>query len=149
MVHPGKEASVLVKQSPKYLQDDDGMLGGVLIQQVLEVGGAGAQDHLVGFGVLALEDLMKGMSRESPRTFQSPQYFNQVRATIYLGGNGHVTEALFIPEMFEGGDHVGLEIVPAETKLLFLSHLWADASSVHSLKQCGLGALKILNLTTQ
>ena len=35
------------------------MLRGVLIQQVLEVGGAGAQDHLVGFGVLALEDLMK------------------------------------------------------------------------------------------
>ena len=35
------------------------MLGGVLIQQVLEVGGAGAEDHLVGFGVLALEDLMK------------------------------------------------------------------------------------------
>ena len=46
--------------------------------------------------------------------------------------------------MFEGGDHVGLEIVPAETKLLFLSHLWADASSVHSLTQCGLGALKII-----
>ena len=59
MVHPGKKESVLIKQSPKYLQDDDGMLGGVLIQQVLEVGGAGAEDHLVGFGVLALEDLMK------------------------------------------------------------------------------------------
>ena len=48
------------------------MLRGVLIQQVLEVGGAGAQDHLVGFGMLALEDLMKGMSREAPGTFQSP-----------------------------------------------------------------------------
>ena len=43
------------------------MLGGVLIQQVLEVGGAGAQDHLVGFGMLALEDLIKGMSSEAPR----------------------------------------------------------------------------------
>ena len=72
MVHPGKEASVLIKQSPIYLQDDNGMLGGVLIQQVLEVGGAGAQDHLVGFGMLALEDLMKGISKETPRTFQIP-----------------------------------------------------------------------------
>ena len=59
MVHPGKEASVLIKQSPIYLQDDNGMLGGVLIQQVLEVGGAGAQDHLVGFGMLPLEDFIK------------------------------------------------------------------------------------------
>ena len=65
MVHPGKEASVLIKQSPIYLQDDDGMLGGVLIQQVLEVGGAGAQDHLVGFGMLALEDFIKLMSRKA------------------------------------------------------------------------------------
>ena len=54
-----------IKQSPIYLQDDDGMLRGVLIQQVLEVGGAGAQDHLVGFGMLALEDFMKLMSKEA------------------------------------------------------------------------------------
>ena len=66
MVHPGKDASVLIiKQSPIYLQDDNGMLGGVLIQQVLEVGGAGAQDHLVGFGMLALEDFIKLMSRKA------------------------------------------------------------------------------------
>ena len=51
--------------------------------------------------------------------------------------------------MLEGGDHVGLEVVPAKTKLLFLGHLWADASSVHSLTQCGLGALKNLSLTTE
>ena len=70
MVHPGKKASVLIKQSPKYLQDDDGMLGGVLIQQVLEVGGAGAQDHLVGFGMLALEDFMKLMSKEASLKIQ-------------------------------------------------------------------------------
>jgi len=75
------------------LQDDDGMLGGVLIQQVLEVGGAGAQDHLVGFGMLP------------------------------LSGDGHVTKALLIPEVLEGGDHVGLEIVPTETELLLLGHL--------------------------
>ena len=36
------------------LQDDDGVLGRVLLQQVLEVGRAGAQDHLVGLSVLAL-----------------------------------------------------------------------------------------------
>ena len=44
-----------IKQSSIYLQDDDGMLRGVLIQQVLEVGGASTQDHLVCFGVLTLE----------------------------------------------------------------------------------------------
>jgi hypothetical protein len=31
------------------------VLGWVLLQQVLEVGGAGAEDHLVGLGVLALQ----------------------------------------------------------------------------------------------
>ena len=36
------------------LEDDDGMLCGVLLQQVLEVWRAGAQDHLVRFRVLAL-----------------------------------------------------------------------------------------------
>ena len=36
------------------LQDDDRVLGRVLLQQVLEVGGAGAEDHLVSLGVLAL-----------------------------------------------------------------------------------------------
>ena len=41
----------------------------------------------------------------------------------HLCGNGDITEALLIPEMFEGGDHVGLEIVPSETELLLLGHL--------------------------
>ena len=36
------------------LQDDDRVLGRVLLQQVLEVGRAGAEDHLVGLSVLAL-----------------------------------------------------------------------------------------------
>ena len=97
---------------------------------------------------------MKGMSNEAPRPLIQGQ--SKVRSIsikkeqlFYLRGNGHVTEALFIPEMLEGGDHIGLEIIPAETKLLFLGHLWAEASSVHSLTQCRLGALKILSLTTQ
>ena len=37
-----------------YLQNNDGMLGRILFQQVFEVRGAGAQNHLVGLGVLAL-----------------------------------------------------------------------------------------------
>ena len=61
---------MLIRQSPIYLQDDNGMLGGVLIQQVLEVGGAGAQDHLVGFGMLPLEDFMKLMSKEASLKIQ-------------------------------------------------------------------------------
>ena len=75
------------------LEDDDGVLGGVLLKQVLEVGAAGAEDHLVGLGVLA------------------------------LGGDGHVAEGLLVPQMLEGGDHVGLEIIPAEAELLVVRHL--------------------------
>ena len=75
------------------LEDDDGVLGGVLLQQVLEVGAAGAEDHLVGLGVLA------------------------------LGGDGHVAEGLLIPQVLEAGDHVGLEIIPAEAELLVVRHL--------------------------
>ena len=37
-----------------YLQNDDRMFCRILFQQVLEVRGAGAQNHLVGLGVLAL-----------------------------------------------------------------------------------------------
>ena len=37
------------------LEDDDRVLGRVLLQQVLEVGGAGTQDHLVSFSVLTLQ----------------------------------------------------------------------------------------------
>ena len=35
-------------------QDDDGVLGGVLLQQGLEVGAAGGQDHLVGLAALTI-----------------------------------------------------------------------------------------------
>ena len=60
---------------------------------------AGAEDHLVSLGVLT------------------------------LGGDGDVTEGLLVPEVFEGGHHVSLEIVPAETELLvplFSRHLEMD-----------------------
>ena len=40
----------------------------------------------------------------------------------YLSCNGHITEAFLIPEVFEGGDHVGLEVVPAEAELLVVGH---------------------------
>ena len=36
------------------LQDDDGMLGGVLLQQGLEVGTAGRENHLVSLAALAV-----------------------------------------------------------------------------------------------
>merc|ERR1719206_635035 len=74
------------------LEYDDRVLGGVLLQQVLEVGRAGAQDHLVSFRVLT------------------------------LGSDGHITEALLVPEVLEGGDHVGLEVIPPKTELLIVSH---------------------------
>ena len=36
------------------LQDDNGMFGRILFQQVLEVRTAGAENHLVGLGMLTL-----------------------------------------------------------------------------------------------
>ena len=76
------------------LEDDDGVLGGVLLEQGLEVGGAGREDHLVRLAGLA------------------------------VAGQGHVREGLFVAEVLEGGDHVGLEVVPSQAKLLLvtLSH---------------------------
>ena len=35
-------------------QNDDGMFGGVLLQQGLEVGAAGGEDHLVSLAALAV-----------------------------------------------------------------------------------------------
>ena len=76
-------------------QDDDWVFGWVLLQQVLEVGAAGAEDHLVGLGVLPLR------------------------------GDGDVTEGLVSAEILERGHHVSLEVVPPEAKLLIItgSHL--------------------------
>ena len=73
-------------------QDDDGVLGGVLLQQGLEVGRAGGQDHLVRL------------------------------AALPVAGQGHVAEGLLVPQMLEGGDHVGLEIIPPQTELLLVIH---------------------------
>jgi len=74
------------------LQDDDGVLGRVLLKEVLEVGRACTEDHLVCLGVLT------------------------------LGSNGDIAETFFIPQVFEGCNHVGLEVVPSEAELLVVSH---------------------------
>ena len=89
------------------LQNDNRVLGRILLQQVLEVWGAGTKDHLVGFRVLTLNNIRQGCV-----------YLNGK----YLSGNGHITEALLISEVFEGGNHVGLEVIPAEAELLVISH---------------------------
>ena len=74
-------------------QNDDGMFGGVLLQQGLEVGAAGGEDHLVSL------------------------------AALTIAGNRNVTEGLLIPQVFEGGHHVGLEVVPSQAELLLIVHL--------------------------
>ena len=98
------------------LQDDDRVLGRVLLQQVLEVGRAGAEDHLVGLSVLALK------TQKSFNGGLTKERNNQVDISKYLGGDRDVTEALLVPEVFEGGDHVGLEVVPSEAELLVVRH---------------------------
>ena len=74
------------------LQDDDRVLGRVLLQQGLEVGTAGGENHLVSLAALA------------------------------VAGDGHVAEGLLISEVLEGGHHVGLEVVPSQTELLLVVH---------------------------
>jgi len=74
-------------------EDDDRVLGRVFLQQSLEVRRAGRQDHLVRL------------------------------ATLTVARNGHVSERLLIPEMLEGSNHVGLEVIPAQAKLLLVIHL--------------------------
>ena len=91
------------------LEDDDRVLGGVLLQEVLEVGAAGAQYHLVGLGVLALMISLHALQHATGNKG-------------YLGGNGYVAEALLISQVLERGDHVGLEVVPAEAELLVVIH---------------------------
>ena len=42
---------------------------------------------------------------------------------LTVTGNCNVSEGLFVPEMLEGGDHVGLEVVPSQAELLLVIHL--------------------------
>ena len=42
---------------------------------------------------------------------------------LAVAGQGHVAEGLLIPQVLEAGDHVGLEIIPAEAELLVVRHL--------------------------
>lgn len=74
------------------LEDDDRVLGRVLFQEGLEVGGAGGEDHLVGL------------------------------ARLSVAGEGHVGEGFLVAQVLERGDHVGLEIIPAEAELLLIGH---------------------------
>ena len=62
--------------------------------------------------------------------------FDLVSSGKYLGCNGHIAEALFISKVFEGGNHVGLEIIPAKAELLIVSHHEEQTSDQIDL-QCG------------
>ena len=42
---------------------------------------------------------------------------------LAVAGQGHVAEGLLVPQVLKAGDHVGLEIIPAEAKLLVVGHL--------------------------
>ena len=85
-------------------EDDDGMFGRILLEKVLEVWTARAENHLVSLGVLA------------------------------LSGDGDVTEGLLIPQVLEGGHHVGLKIVPSKAKLLIIPrHLWKLLGNLESV----------------
>ena len=68
------------------------MLGWVFLQKGFEIWAAGRENHLVCLGALTIT------------------------------GQGHICEGLLIPQVLEGGHHVGLEVVPSEAKLLLVIH---------------------------
>ena len=76
------------------LEDDDRVLSRVLFEECLEVGRAGGQDHLVSL------------------------------ARLSIASQRDVCKGLLVAEVLEGGDHVGLEVIPTKAKLLLvtLSH---------------------------
>jgi len=43
-------------------------------------------------------------------------------AALAVAGDRHVSERLLVPEVLERGDHVGLEVVPSQAKLLLVLH---------------------------
>ena len=88
-VHELQNSSQVVERN--ILEDDNWVLGWVLLQQVLEVWRAGTENHLVSLGVLP------------------------------LGGDCHIAKGFLISEMLEGGDHVCLKVIPPETKLLIIA----------------------------
>ena len=49
------------------------------------------------------------------------QYMSN-HAKVYLSCDGDVAEALLISQVLERGDHVSLEVVPAEAELLVVRH---------------------------
>ena len=93
----------------------------ILFQQVLEVRGAGAQNHLVGLGVLALRIILNALQHATGNR-------------DYLGGNGDVAEALLISQVLERGDHIGLEVVPTEAELLVVSHFGQEVVKLVALQ---------------
>ena len=56
------------------------------------------------------------------KSFKTISIKNSFFLLQYLGSNCDITEAFFVPEVLEGGDHVGLEVVPPEAELLVVSH---------------------------
>ena len=72
-----------------YPEDDDWILSGIFLQQVSECVRAGGEDDLVGLDLLP------------------------------VAGDGHVHEVALLPQALEGGLDALLEVIPAQTELLF------------------------------
>jgi hypothetical protein len=86
-------------------EDDDWVLGWVLLEKSFEVGRARREDHFVGSG---------------------PAF-----ARLSIARERDVREGLLVAQVLEGRDHVGLEVVPSQTELLLVSGLGhADARVV-------------------
>ena len=94
--------NILKNLEGNVLEDDDRVLSRIFLQQGLEVGGAGGQDHLVSL------------------------------AALPVGCNCHIGERLLVPQVLEAGHHVGLEVVPPQAELLLIVHpvLGSDVSEI-------------------
>lgn len=95
-------SNILENLEGNVLEDDDGVLGGIFLQEGLEVWRASGQDHLVSLAALPVRS------------------------------NRHVGERLLVPQVLEAGDHVGLEVIPPQAELLLIVHpvLGYDVSEI-------------------
>lgn len=104
------------------LQDDDGMLRWILFEESFEVGAAGRQDHFVSFACLSVA----GQCHLKARKWRNELVGSTKRSEWQV--STYISEALFITQVLERRDHVVLEVIPFQEKLL-LAHLRVYAAS--------------------
>lgn len=83
------------------------------LQEGFKVGTASGQHHFVGFACLTFTSCKVKLKTQLCKKVKGG--IEQLMAT-----ERDIRETLLIPQMLEGVDHVGLEVVPSQAKLLLI-----------------------------